>query len=185
MPARGALGRAAAGLDAFEPLVEEELVARGGQQRRGRRLDADADHPPVQLAQLVDERREVAVAGAEHERGDVVAFERELDRVDRHLDVGRVLAHHAHALGHLDELDLVAGEHPPVFLEVRPVGVGPAHDDAAPLGEGVGDGPEVERAAQRVARADGEVLVVEKERDTFVVAGHWPMLPGDGDARWT
>ena len=96
-------------LDALEPLVEEELVARGGQQRRRRRLDADADDALVELAQLVHQRREVAVAGAEHERGDVVALEAELDRVDRHLDVGRVLADHAHALRHLDQLDLVDG----------------------------------------------------------------------------
>ena len=62
-------------LDALEPLVEEELVARGGEQRRRRRLDPDADHALVELAELVHERREVAVAGAEHEGGDVVAFE--------------------------------------------------------------------------------------------------------------
>ena len=94
------------------------------------------------------ERREVAVAGAEHEGRDVVTLEAQLDRVDRHLDVGGVLAHHAHALGDLDELDVVAGEHAPVVLEAGPVGVGPPHDDPAPLGERVGDGPEVERAAR-------------------------------------
>ncbi len=31
-----------------------------------------------------------------------------------------------------------------------------------------------------ITRADGEVLVVEEEGDAFVVAGHWPMLPGVG-----
>ncbi len=74
--------------------------------------------------------------------------------------------------GHLDELDLVAGEHAPVFLEVRPVGVGPPHDHAAPFGEGIGDGSEVERTAGEIPRSDREVLVVEEQCDAFVVAGH-------------
>ena len=161
-------------LDAFEALVEEELVARGRQQRRRRRLDADTDHAAIQLAELVDQRREVAVAGAEHERRDVVTLERELDGVDRHLDVGRVLADHAHALRDLDELDVVARELAPILREARPVGVGAAYDDPAPFGERVGDRAKVERArAARFPRADGEVLVVQEQRDAFlVVSGH-------------
>ena len=107
----------------------------------------------LQLPQLVDERREVAVAGAEHEGGDVVALEAQLDRVDRHLDVGRVLADRAHPLGDLDELDLVAGEHAAVVVEVRPVGVGPADDHASPLRERVGDRPEVEARRPSASRA--------------------------------
>jgi hypothetical protein len=174
-PTAPSLRRALRGLprlDPFQALVEEELVARRGKQRGGRRFDTDADDALVELAELVHQRREVAVAGAEHERRDVVALEAELDRVDRHLDVGRVLADHAHALGDLDELDLVAGEHAPVLLEVRPVGVGAPDDDPPSLGKRVGDRPEVERTAESITGADREVLVVEEERNSFVVAGH-------------
>ena len=70
----------------------------------------------------------------------------------------------------------MAGEHAPVFLEVRPVGVGPPHDHAAPFGEGIGDGSEVERTAGEIPRSDREVLVVEEQCDAFVVTGHWPSL---------
>ena len=140
-------------LDTFEALVEQEFVARGRQQRRGRRLDADADHPAVQLAELVHERREVAVAGAEHERRDVVALERQLDRVDGHLDVGRVLADRAHALRDLDQLDVMARQLAAILGEPRPVGVRAAHDDPAALGERIGDRAEVERARTDALRA--------------------------------
>ena len=120
----------------------------------------------------MDERREIAVARAEHEGGDVVALERQLDRVDRHLDVGRVLAHHAHLLRDLDQLDVVARQLATILAEARPVGIGTAHDDPAPFGERVGDGPEVERrAAHLLPRADREVLVVEEQRDAFFVVG--------------
>ena len=76
----------------------------------------------------------------------------------------------AHALRDLDELDLVAREHAPVLVEARPVGVGAPHDDPSPLGERVGDRPEVEdRQMQLLPRADREVLVVEEECDAFFV----------------
>src|SRR5262249_7373732 len=114
-----------------------------------------------------------AVTRPEHEGRDVVAFEGQLDRVDGHLDVRRVLAGRAHALRDLDQLDLVAGQHPPVVGEAGPVGVGPAHDDPPALGEGVGDGSEVEDAAtERLTGADREVLVVEEQRDALVVGRH-------------
>ena len=38
--------------------------------------------------------------------------------------------------------------------------------------ERVGDGAEVERTTQRVARADREVLIVEEQSDAFFFAGH-------------
>ena len=37
-------------LDAFEPLVEQELVARGREERRRGRLDPETDHAAVELA---------------------------------------------------------------------------------------------------------------------------------------
>ncbi len=114
------------------------------------------------------ERREVAVAGAEHERGDVVALEAELDRVDGHLDVGRVLADAAHALRDLDQLHVVAREHAPVFVEAGPVGVGPADHHPPPFRQRIGDRAEVELAqVELFPRPDREVLVVEEQCDAF------------------
>src|SRR5690606_17268506 len=157
-------------LHTLEVVVVEELVAGRRQQRRGGLAHADPDHPLVQLAQLVDQRGEVAVAGADDERRDVVADERQLHGVDRHLDVGGVLAGRAHPLGHLDELDVRAGQHPPVLVEVGPVGIRPPHHHAAPLGEGVADGPQVEEhAAEVLPRPEGEVLVVQEECDPVLV----------------
>ncbi len=166
-------------VDPFERVVEQELVARGRQQRRGRVLDPHADHPLVQLAELVDERGEVAVARADHERRDVVALERHLHRVDGHLDVARVLARGAHALRDLDQLDLPAREHAAVLVEGRPVRVRLAGDHPAALGERIEHRLEIERqAAEGVPRPDGQVLVVQEERDPFLVGVHGATLVG-------
>ena len=121
----------------------------------------------------MDQRREVAVARTQDERRDVVALEAELDCVDSHLDVGRVLADRSHPLRDLDQLDVVAGEHTSVFVETRPVGVRAADDDPTAFGERVGDRPEVEHAQLKLfPRADREVLVVEEQCDPLFVVGH-------------
>ncbi len=163
-------------VDTLEPFVEQELVARGREQRRRRRFDTDTDHAPVELTQLVHERREIAVAGPEHEGGDVVALEAQLDRVDGHLDVGRVLADRSHTLRDLDELDVVAGEHAPVLVEARPVGVRAPDHHPSPLGERIGNGPEVELLQMELLLgADREVLVVEEQCDAFFVVAQAPL----------
>src|SRR5262249_44284111 len=105
----------------LEPFVEEKLVAGRWQQRGCGCLDTDADHPAVQLPQLVHEWCEVAVTGPEHEGRDVVAFEAQFDGIDGHLDVRRVLADQPHPLRYLDELDLVTREHPAIGVKARPV----------------------------------------------------------------
>ena len=121
----------------------------------------------------MDQRGEVAVAGTQDEGRDVVALEAELDRVNSHLDVGRVLTDRTHPLRDLDQLDVVAGQHAPVFVEPRPVGVGPPHDDPSPLGERVGNRPKVEHVQMKLfPRADREVLVVEEQCDPLFVVGH-------------
>jgi hypothetical protein len=125
----------------------------------------------------VHERGEVGVAGSDHERGDVVAFECQLDGVDRHLDVGGVLADRPHPLGDLDQLDVVAGEHAPVLVEHRPVGVGLADHHPAPFGQGVGDRLEIEGVPSGFSGSDRQVLVVQEQGDAFVIGcGHIPRL---------
>ena len=129
------------------------------------------------------ERGEIAIARADHERGDVVALERHLERVDGELDVGRVLAGRAHPLRDLDQLDLAPGEHPPVLVEVRPVRVSLARDHPAPFGEGVEHRTQIELRADVVASADRQVFVIQEERDSFFVGIHPASLPcGPGRA---
>ena len=96
-PAKNSSGR----IDTVESLVEEELVTGSRQQRRSRSLEANAHHSLVQLSQFVNERREVGVAGTDHKGGHVVALEYQLDGVDRHLDVGRILPHDTFPLRNL------------------------------------------------------------------------------------
>ena len=58
----------------------------------------------------------------------------------------------------------------PVVVEAGPVGVRTPYDDTAAGGECIGDRPEVEwSAAERFARADREVLVVEEQRDALLL----------------
>ncbi len=129
----------------------------------------------------MDQWSEVAVAGAEHERGDVVPLEGQLQGVDGHLDVGGVLARGAHALRYVDELDVRSGEHPAVLVEVRPVGVRPTHHHPPPLGERVGDRPQVERhAAEVVARTERQVLVVKEQGDALFLIHAGQRTPAAG-----
>ena len=123
------------------------------------------------------ERGEVGVAGADRERGDEAALVGELDGVDGHLDVGRVLPRAPELLRDLDQLDLGAGEQPAVLVEVRPVRVRPPRHHPPALGQRVGDRAEVERGhAEAVARPDREVLVVEEQRDALVVVDHTGLM---------
>src|SRR5699024_4002805 len=108
------------------------------------------------------------VAGADHEGGDVVAFEGHLDGLDHHIDVGGVLAGGAHPLGHLGQFHLVAGQRTAVLVEVGPVGIGAAHHHASADGERIGDGTEVEgHPAQVLPRPQREVLVVDEYGQTI------------------
>ena len=133
----------------------------------------DADHPLVELPQLVHERGEVAVARADHEGGDVLALERHLQRVDRQLDVGGVLARGAHPLRDLDQLDVMTGQGAPVLVEVGPVRVGLACDHPPAFGEGVQHRSKIElHAPQVVAGADRQVLVVQEQGDPFFEGIH-------------
>src|SRR5690606_19436360 len=132
-----------------------------------------------QLPQLLNQGCEVGVASSNDEGGDVLPFETEFDGVYRELDVGRVLARGPHTLGNLDEFDVASGKGTPFLSPLDPVGVGPADDDPAALGQGVGDRLEVERDAD-LAGADREVVEVEKERDPFFVAGHARRIACEG-----
>ena len=153
---------------ALDAVVEQELVAGAGQHRGGRALHADTDDALVELAKLAHQRREVAVTRHDHERRHEIARECELHRVDRHLDVRGVLAHTVGALRDLDQLDVRIHHAAPVLTEEVPVGVGASNDQASPLGERVGQRLRVEAQAD-AARADRDVLVVDEDREPFLV----------------
>src|SRR6266542_3055592 len=168
----GGLGRPLRGLaHARKPVVEQELVAGRRQQRGGGALDADADHPPVQAAQRRHQRREVGVAGADHEGRHEAALVGQLHGVDRQLDVGGVLAHRAGALRDVDQLAVVLDQRASIVGEQRPVRVRAAGDHAAALGERFHDRPDVEGPAD-LARTEHEVLVVDEQCDAFLVGRH-------------
>src|SRR5207302_8967864 len=103
-PRREALLRAALLLTAREVVVEDELVAVVDEEVGRALLHAEPDHVLVVLAQLRDERREVAVAREDHERVEVRLRVAEVHGIDDEPDVRAVLAADV-ALRDLDQLD--------------------------------------------------------------------------------
>ena len=88
-PARGpTLGFAFA----HQVVVIDELIAVRDQQVRARILHPDADDLLRVLAQLRYQRRKIRVAADDDEGIDVLFRVAEIQRVDHHADVGRVLA---------------------------------------------------------------------------------------------
>jgi len=72
-------------------VVEDELVTVLDQQVGCRVLDPDADYRLVVLAQLADQRRKIGIPADDHEAIDVRLGVAEVQCVDHHPDVGRVL----------------------------------------------------------------------------------------------
>ena len=171
------------GLHPLQAVVVEELVTRRREQLGRRIAHAYADDPAIQLAKLLDQRREVAVTSADHDRRHEVALKGQLECIDHHLDVSRVLAAGPHALGYLDQFDLMAGQVSTIVIEVRPVRIGPPVDDPATFSHGPGNRTEVEAGnAEVLAGADGKVLVVDEERYAFLVVvwSHPDSITGRG-----
>jgi hypothetical protein len=115
---------------AHQVVVEDELVAVADQQVGGGVLDADADHRLGVLAQLADQRREIRIAADDDEGVDVRLRVAEVERVDDHADVGRVLARLAH-MRNLDQLEGGLVHRCLELLVALPVAVGLLDDDAA------------------------------------------------------
>ena len=167
--AAAAAARGAAAGAGDQRVVVDELVAVGDQQVARRFAVADADDALVELAQLADQRREVAVAGDDDEVVDVLAAVGQLHRVDGHLDVGAVLGALARR-GHLDEpepgvLQLVAR-----VAVAAPVRVGALHEHAPLLREAVEDQVDVE-VASSLGPGSGHVLEVDQHGERALVLG--------------
>ena len=99
----------------------DEFVAGAHQQRVRHVARADAQRVLAVLTQLGDERAKVAVAGDDDKGVDLVALDGDLERVERHADVGAILAGaHAEDLQEVDrvvhQVLAVAGEATPVTV---------------------------------------------------------------------
>ena len=106
----------------------------------------------AELLELGHEWREVAVAGHDHERVDVVLRIGEVDGVDHEADVGGVLARHA-AARNLDEFDRGLVQPAGVGTEAAPIGVRLLGDDLALLDE----------ALEHLADFEAVAAIVEPE----------------------
>jgi hypothetical protein len=73
-------------------IVKDELVAVRHQQIRGRALDAHTDHHLVVLPELGHQRRKVGITADDHEGIDMRLGVAQVQGIDHHADVGRVLA---------------------------------------------------------------------------------------------
>ena len=159
-------GRAGGGR---ERLVVDELVAVCDKEIAGRVPEPDSHDSLVQLAELSDQGREVAVPRHDDEAVDVRAAIGELHRVDGHLNVGAILGALLRG-GHLDQSKSEILEVVPGVPVAAPIGVG-AFDDHAPLvREPVEDEADVEIAT--AAARPGHVLVVDQDRERAFVLGH-------------
>ena len=180
LPGRGALGRGvgprarlapgtAAGRLALghEVVVEDELVAVVHQEVGRGALDADADHRLRVLAELAHQRREVGVARHDDERVDVLLRVAEVEGVDDHPDVGRVLAGNPRVRD-LDQLERRLVHRRLVFLVAFPVAVGLLGHDAALQQQPLDDGPDVDLLQLGVPDAEGDVLEVAEHREVAV-----------------
>jgi hypothetical protein len=134
-------------------VVRVELVARRGERLRRRARDADAHDDATQPLAALRERDVVAVAGDDHDVGEVGEAEHVLDGVDGQADVGAVLrvrrrGEQLHEVdGARDQLRTVER-----VDRRRPVGVGAREHEGAEGCRVVDDRPDIDRGVlQRCA----------------------------------
>ncbi len=149
---------------ADQVVVVDELVAVGDEQVGRGAFHAAADDAAVVLLQLRDQRREVAVAGEQGERVDVLLGVAQVDGIDDHADVGAVLAAHL-GLRDVDHSTPWPWNSRTGVFVVPPVAVGPLVDDAAFFQEAFEHQLDLELAGLHVAHADGQVLEIDEYGD--------------------
>ena len=167
LAARFALGAAAL---AHQVVVEDEFVAVGHQQVRGRLLDADADHLLGVLAQLGHQRREIGITGDDDEGVDVRLGVAQVERVDHHADVGRVLAGLAHVRD-FDQLEVGLVHGRLEALVAVPVAVRLLDHDAALEQQTFQHRLDVELVVVGVAHTERHVFKIAEQRHADVIVG--------------
>ena len=164
-------------------LVEDELVGALSQVRRSGTPDADHDHLFALLADAVDQGDKIAVAGGQHEFGDIRVGIQRFHCVDAEVHVDAVLDRAAGAahlaiivIGrHVHRLDAVGIQGAGDARITIPVGVGAGDNDAAEVFDPIHDHFEVWVGVQLVTDADVDVFEVDKDGDvrSMAVIWHW------------
>jgi proline-specific peptidase len=162
-----ALGAAAL---AHQVVVENEFIAVGHQQVGGRLLDADADHLLGVLAQLGHQRRKVGIAGDDDEGVDVGLGVAQVQRIDDHADVGRVLAGLAH-VGDFDQLEVGLVHRRLEALVAVPVAIRLLDHDAALQQQTLQHRLDVELVVVGVAHTERHVFEIAEQRHADVIVG--------------
>jgi hypothetical protein len=103
----------------------DELVTRAHEQRMRHLARADAEGVAAIFAQLGHQRAKVAVAGEDDKGVDLGALDRHLQRIERHADVGAILA--GADAENLNQIDGIIHQVFAIARKAAPVAVG-AHD---------------------------------------------------------
>jgi hypothetical protein len=151
-------------------VIEDELVAIGHQQVGGGLLDADTDHLLGVFTELGDQGREVRIAADDDEGVDMGLGVAEIERIDHHADVGRVLARLAH-MRNFDQLEVGFVHGGFETLVALPVAIGLLHHDAPLEQQTLQDRLDVELVVLGVAHAQGHILEIAEQRHADVVVG--------------
>ena len=155
---------------AHQVVVINEFVAVGDQQVGAALLDAHTNHLLGVFAQFGDQGREVGVAGNDHEGVDMGLGVAQVQGIDDHADISRVLARLAH-VRNFDQLEIGFVHGRLEALVAIPVAIGLLDDDAA-----LGEQPfqhraNVEFLVLRIAHAQRDVLEVTEERHAGGIVG--------------
>ena len=87
----------------------------------------------------------------------------EVERVDDHADIGRILARLAD-MGNFDQFEVGLVHRRLERLVAVPIAIGLLDDDAALGEQPLEDGPDVEFFVLRITYAEGDVLEIAEER---------------------
>ena len=157
------LRRARAGFidDGF---VGDELVTVLLQNRAGEGAAAHHEDTFVVLLELVDESDEIAVAGNNRKRVDVIVRECHFQGIQREVDIGAVFVATGRRIA-LHHLHSVLGECARGGFLPSPVGVSELGDDFAAFLECVQNRSHVEFAVQRGLHSDFDVVEIDEHGD--------------------
>jgi hypothetical protein len=133
----------------------------------------DADHGLGVLTQLRHEWRKIRVAADDDESVDVFLGVAEIQRIDHHADIGRVLARLAQ-VRYFDQLERGRVHRRLEFLVALPVAIGLLHHDRALQQQALEYPADVELRVLGIAHAERDVLEIAEHRETarIGVDGH-------------
>ena len=151
-------------------VVINELIAIGDEQIGTGLLDAHADDFFGVFTQFRHQRRKIGIAGDDHEGVDMGFGVAQVQRIDDHADVGRILAGLAH-MRDFDqfEIGLVHGGLK-AFVAI-PVAIRLLDHDTAFGEQALEHRANIEFFVLGIAHAEGDVLEIAKERHAGGIVG--------------